>query len=447
MRFCLLLLWLGLATAQVARLDPAAIERVALEELRATDTPGAAVAVVGGNRVLFQHGYGVASVETKAPVTPEMLFRLGSTTKMFTAATVVALALDGKIDLNAPVGRYIHDLDPAIARLTANQLLSHTAGLRDEAPMFGSQDEDALGKGIRLWKASFLFTEPGRIYSYSNPGYWLAGLLAESVAGKPYADVVEERVLRPLGMQRSTFRPGVAMTWPFAQGHQAEGGKISIIRPAANNAGAWPSGSLFSSVPELARFVLAFLNGGMIDGKQVLSPALIAALSSPHAKVPGGSATYGYGLEISHRRGLTFFEHGGSRAGYGSHILMSPDQGFGVIVVANRTGSGMPKLVNAISEAFLDMEAPRKEPVELRSIAPADITRYQGTYVNGDQRIQLRGVEGVLVGELAGSPALRFNQAGSDFVKGGPARLSSVAGSDGEIEYVFIGGRAWKRVR
>ena len=166
-------------------IDPASIERVALEELAASKTPGAAVAVVLNDHVVFSHGYGVSSVDTGAPITPDMLFRLGSTTKMFTASAVVGLALQGKADLNAPVSKYISGLDPIIGKLTANQLLSHTSGLHDEAPMFGSHDETALGTGIHAWKADFLFAPPGKIYSYSNPGYWLAGYLAETVSGKP----------------------------------------------------------------------------------------------------------------------------------------------------------------------------------------------------------------------------------------------------------------------
>ena len=141
------------ATAEVRQLDPALIERAALEELHATNTPGAAVAVVLGDQVVFSHGYGLASVDTGAPLTPDMLFRLGSTTKMFTASAVVGLALEGKLDLNAPVSRYISGLDATIGQLTANELLSHTSGLHDEAPMFGSHDETALGNGIHAWKA------------------------------------------------------------------------------------------------------------------------------------------------------------------------------------------------------------------------------------------------------------------------------------------------------
>ena len=314
------------ATAQVPHLDPASIERVALEELQSTKTPGAAVAVVVGDRVIFSHGYGVSSVETGTPVSAGMLFRLGSTTKMFTAAAVVGLALEGKIDLNAPVSRYISGLADGLGQITANQLLSHTSGLRDEAPMFGSHDETALGNGIHAWKQEFLFAPPGRIYSYSNPGYWLAGYLAETVSGKPYADVIAERLFGPLGMKTSTLRPTMAMTWPLAQGHEVRDGKPEVIRPAADNAAGWPAGSIFSSALDLSRFVIAFMNEGRLDGKQVLPPKLIAIMSAPHAEIPGWDQHYGYGLMLSTSRGMRWVEHGGSRAGYGSTIRMAPDR-------------------------------------------------------------------------------------------------------------------------
>ena len=442
-----LLLWAIAALAQMPRLDPAAIERIVTEELRATNTPGAVVAIVAGNRMLFARGYGVASVESPAPVTPDMLFRLGSTTKMFTASAVAALALEKKIDLQAPVGRYIQGLDPAIARLTANQLLSHTAGLKDEAPMFGSHDEAALGDGIRKWTAAFLFTEPGKIYSYSNPGYWLAGYLAETVAGKPYADVVEERLFKPLGMSRSTYRPTMAMTRPLAQGHEVVEGKPAVIRPAADNAASWPAGSMFSNVQDLARFVLAFLDSGKLDGKQVLPAELVATLSTRRTDIPGSAGGYGYGLNVSRERGVSWVQHGGSRAGYGSSIVMVPDQNFGVIIVANRTGSSMPKTSAAIVEMFLDLEAKKKEASELRTLTASDLARYAGTYANGSQRISLVADGGVLV-----RGTTRFTKAGKDFLSAdtsgeGPAtRLVGVSGADGKIEYLHTGGRSFRRV-
>lgn len=114
-----------------------------------------------GDRVIDTVAVGKANVETGETVRPEMLFRLGSTTKMLTAAALAGLAVDGKLDLNAPVGKYSAGLPPRISQVTANQLLSHTAGIRDEA--FWSHDDTALGAGIRAWTDDWLFTPPGSL--------------------------------------------------------------------------------------------------------------------------------------------------------------------------------------------------------------------------------------------------------------------------------------------
>lgn len=441
MRRLILLVALA-ATAQVRQLDPAAIERVATEELQSTKTPGAAVAVISGDKVVFSHGYGIADVETGAPVTPDMLFRLGSTTKMFTAAALLSLS----VDLDAPVGKYISGLDPAIAKLTANQLLSHTSGLRDEAPMFGSHDETALGNGIHAWKAEFLFAPPGRIYSYSNPGFWLAGFLAETIAGKPYADVVAERIFGPLGMKRSTLRPTMAITWPLAQGHEVgESGKPEVIRPAADNAASWPAGSIFSSASDLSRFVIAFMNGG-------LPPKVIAVMSSPHAKIPGSEDHYGYGLRLSTNRGVKWVEHGGSRAGYGSTIRMAPDRKFAVIIVANRSGSGMPKLADAISEEMLALEPEAKKDPPTHLLTAAEVGRYAGTFRNGTNAISLEASGNALLEGPARRgrkgkeiPRPQLTRAGDGFLEGDAPRLVIVPDANGRVEFVFTGGRAYRR--
>ncbi len=439
-------LGVAVALAQVRSLDPAAVERVALEQLKATNTPGAAVAVVSGDQVVFSRGYGIASVETGAPVSPDMLFRLGSTTKMFTASAVVGLALEGKIDLDAPISRYVPGLDETIGRLTANQLLSHTSGLHDEAPMFGFNDETALGLGIRAWKADVLFAKPGAIYSYSNPGFWLAGFLAECVSGKPYADVIESRLFQPLGMQRSTLRPTLAMTWPLAQGHEIKDGKPQVIRPAANNTATWPAGSIFSSALDLSQLVIAFLNDGKIKGKQVLPPKLIASMSSTHTRIPGSEATYGYGLEMETRRGVRWVEHGGSRAGYGSLIRMVPEQRFGVVIVANRSGSSLPKLADAIAEVMLRLEPESHHETAAQPLATADLRRYAGTYVNGASRVGLQIDDGALAGHI-GESKFMFIRAGDGFLLSADSkqRLVIVPDTNGRTEFVFAGGRAYRR--
>src|SRR6478609_9711025 len=135
-------------------------DAVALEMDRA-NAPGCAVAIVLSNQVIFAQGFGVASVETGGEITPDTLFRLGSTTKMFTAATLVSLAEKGKVDLEKPIGHYIKSLHPKLARVTGHQLLTHTAGLADDPRMDGPHDETALGAAARALKDELCFTEPG----------------------------------------------------------------------------------------------------------------------------------------------------------------------------------------------------------------------------------------------------------------------------------------------
>jgi CubicO group peptidase (beta-lactamase class C family) len=274
--------------------------------------------------------------------------------------------------------------------------------------------------------------------------------LAESVSGKPYADVIEERLFRPLGMKTSTLRPTMAMTWPLAQGHEVKGGKAEVIRPAADNAASWPAGSIFSSALDLSRFVIAFMNEGTLEGKRVLPPELIAILATPHAQIPGSEARYGYGLELSTRRGVRWVEHGGSRAGYGSLIRMAPERKFAVIITANRTGSSMPKLAEAICEAMLPLEPEPHAQPPMHTLEAGQLSRYAGVYVNGSTRIRLEVANGVLTGG-PGEGKVRYLRAGDGFLSGEDQggeirRLTVVPDSTGRIEFVFAGGRAYRRI-
>lgn len=183
---CVLLLGFGWSSALAQTpTDFSPLEQSIQEEMKAQNVPGAQVAVISGDRVVWQKGFGVANVETNEAVTTETLFRLGSTTKMFVAAAAVTLAEQGKLNLNNPIGGYAKGLPPQIARLTLHQLLSHTAGLKDDAPMTGPLDETALAERVRGWNESMVFAEPGKVCSYSNPGYVLAGYVIEQVVQRP----------------------------------------------------------------------------------------------------------------------------------------------------------------------------------------------------------------------------------------------------------------------
>jgi CubicO group peptidase (beta-lactamase class C family) len=423
------------------------LEKVAAEELRKTGAPGGAIAIVLGDRVIYTSGFGVASVETNEPVRPEMLFRLGSTTKMFTAAALVTLAERGALDLNAPVGSYVNGLNAKIARVTADHLLSHRSGLFDEAPMMGSHDETALEKEVRAWTESRFFTEPGQVFSYSNPGYWFAGFLIEHASNRKYADQLEESLFGPLGMKSTTLRPLVAMTFPLAQGHEETPQGPRVIRPAANNAASWPAGSIFSNVLDLSRFVIAFLNDGRIDGRQVLSPAVIRSLSTPRAKIPGGDVSYGYGVQLAKSRGVDMVSHGGSRAGYGSSIRMVPSKKFGVITVANRTGIGLGATAEKAIEIALSLEPATTTANAPSALTATEMNAYAGTYSQGPRTIEVLVRDGKLLLKQNNRerPLVKFGD--DDFRANGGPRYVFVRNASGAIEYLHSGSRSWRKVR
>jgi CubicO group peptidase (beta-lactamase class C family) len=433
--------------AQTATPDFTPVEKVAAEELRNTGTPGGAIAVVLGDRVIYTQAFGIASVETKEPVRPEMLFRLGSTTKMFTATALVALAEQGKLNLDAPVGTYVDGINSRVGRVTADQLLSHRSGFFDEAPMLGSNDETALEKEVRSWSEARFFTEPGKIFSYSNPGYWFAGFLIEHASKRKYADQLHESIFAPLGMTRTTLRPMVAMTYPLAQGHEETADGPRVIRPAANNAASWPAGSIFSNVQDLSRFVIAFVNDGRIDGRQVLSPAVIRSLSTPRAKIPGGTTGYGYGLQINSDRGFDVVSHGGSRAGYGSSIRMVPSKKFGVVAVANRTGVGLTSTVEKAMQIVLSFEPTATVPAVRSPFTPAERLSYIGTYSQGPRTMEvlIRDGDLVLYQNNRATPLMRYGD--NDLRTEGGGRWIAVRNAGGEVEYLHAGSRSWRKVK
>lgn len=426
----------------------AALEQVVRDELRATGTPGAAVAVIAGGRVIFSRGFGATSVEAGAPVTSSTLFRLGSTTKMLTGAAMVALAGQGKLRLDAPIGDVAAGLAPRLARLTAHRLLSNSAGVADFAAPVASHDDDALATMVRAWKDDVLFGEPGRVYSYASPGFWLAGYVIEQVGGKPYADMMDELVFAPVGMTRTTLRPLVAMTYPLAVGHAAQDGRTAVIRPAFDNVAMWPAGSVYSTADDLARLVLALFAGGRVDGRQALPKELLATLSGEYVELPGEPAVhYGYGLLNFVQRGVRVIMHGGFSRGYGSMIQMAPAHGFAVIVLTNRSGETLAKTTQKAQELFLPL-TPAEMPVRTASpLAGDDVRRFVGAYVNGAQTWEIRERDGrlELVSEgtaVALSKTDRWRLSYGDALAGD---VAFVPGADGRAEYIFTGLYAGRR--
>jgi CubicO group peptidase (beta-lactamase class C family) len=381
---------LASSAAPQPALDTARLEAGLIEEMSAMRAPGVAIAVVSGDRIVYEKGFGVASVETREPITPLTLFRIGSATKMLTGLTAVLLARDGKVDLNRPIGRYARGLKQPLSSVTLHELLTHTAGITNEAAGSGPHDDAALGDRVREWGAEHVFAPPGDVYSYTGPGYWLAGYAVEQAGGVWFADVVAERVLEPFGMNRSTFRPTQAMTYPLALDHRVEGDQQLLLRPYPDDASTWPSGSLFSSVHELARFTIAFMNGGMLDGRRVLPVDVITRLSTKRSGVPGAACGYTYGFALCQTGSVWTLGHYGFRVGSGAVVTMAPAQRVAVIILANRNGGILGRTERHVLEQLIPALRGAQEESEGTTAGRTSqpIASFEGTYVNGSDTLR-----------------------------------------------------------
>lgn len=432
-------LLLSIVSAQTKTIDFAELEKTIEAELAATKTPGASVAVISGDKVVFVKGFGTTSAESGGQITPDTLFRMGSTTKMFTAATLLSLADLGKIKFDAPIGNYIKNLSPKIAALTAHQLLSQSSGLRDFAPLASGNDDAALANNIRLWKDDVFFTEPNKIYSYSSANYWLAGFLAEELSGKSYSDAVAELVFKPLGMTRSTIRPFEAMTYPLALGHDVKNGNALVIRPIDNNAAKYPGGSMFSSANELSRFAIVMLNGGKIDGRQALAPMVIENLSKAQFYLPGEDrAFYGYGLLGFEDRGVKTVSHGGASRGYGSMITFAPEQKIAVMVLANTSGQTLPKTRRKAMELMFSLKPETNEQPKTIAMSADEMKQYVGKFSHAPMVWEVFTKEGKLFLKEDGKD-FELKKIGKDKFSYEQGEMIFVSNGKGEIEHVSFG--------
>jgi len=432
-------------------IDFTELDKLIPAELKEKNTPGTVITVISGDQIIYQKAFGVANVETNAEMQREMLFRLGSTTKMFTAAALLTLAENNKIKMNEPIGHRVKGLNAKLAQVTAHHLLSNSAGIRDFAAPVTSNDDPSLGNMVRGWKDDVFFADQGEIYSYSSPGYWLSGFVVEELYGKPYADAMTELLFKPIGMERTTLRPFMAITYPFATGHVVQEGKASIIRPMFNNVAMWPAGSIFSNANDLSRWVIALMNEGKVEGKQVLPASVINQMVGHHVPVPGESDSYyGYGLTVFKYKGLEFVGHGGFSRGYGSMIQMVPSKKFAVIVLTNKSGETMRKSLNKAMELGLglkDDEDPKPAPVA--PPATSEMSEYVGTYSHAPQTWEVSIKDGKLF--------MKFDEKDYAMTKSGERKFTFgaqnenevvfVAGKDGKIRFLFTELYGAKKIR
>lgn len=386
-KFCLLWLILFFALFPMysqSIQDFSEVERVAQAELKERNAAGCGVVLIKHDQVVFLKGFGTANVEINSPVTPDTLFQIGSVTKTFTALAILRFSAEGKLELDTPIEVYAKGLNPRLAKVTLSQLLSHTGGILDEPDEYGGQDEGLMATYIRSWKDEYALFDAGEVFSYSNSGFALAGFIAQEVYGKSYTALMNDKVFQPLGMSRSTFSPTVAMTYPLAVGHTSKPNeKPKVVRPLPHDARLYPAGTMYSSLNDLSRFAIAFLNDGKLDGKEIVSPAIIKAMSTPRARQVSAAdeTSYGYGLFVNNYRGVRTLWHEGSMTGYLSFMLFSPQDKVGIIVLSNTNGVAMDKTQQKAMEMMLPLSAqaePKSKPA--LQMTEAEMQKYVGVY-------------------------------------------------------------------
>jgi len=301
----------------------AELEQLVAAALEESATPGCAVAVAHAGQTTTVCR-GLANVETGVPFTAETRFPIASVTKTYTATAVMALVEAGRIDLDAPVQRYLPEFRVADAdasdRVTIRHLLTHTAGwvgeLRDEDPDSFDRGDGALAREVATLTSLPQVTPPGAAWSYSNAAIMVAGRVVEVMCGMTYEAAAEQLVLRPLGLSASTFFVERAIAFPTVVGHQATNDGFEVIRwPWAVERRIHAAGGIISTVGDQLRWA-RWWAGDAFDGSgSPLHPVTRDRMLDE--RVPAGNICdwMGLGWMLDELDGADVVHHGGTLFG------------------------------------------------------------------------------------------------------------------------------------
>lgn len=433
------------------------LDSVVTAALAMSRAPGATVAVVHNGLLVYTKGYGLANVETRQPMTADMLLRVGSVTKMFTGAMLASMAEQKLINVTAPIGTYVTSLNgKRVGTVTTHQLMTHNAGWIDNAVAYGRMGEGALGEVMREVGDTLFFTDAGRTFSYSNPSISMAGYVAEVAGKKRFATLVEEHVLRRAGMKLSTFKPLDALTWPTAMGHLVSGpnNPPTIVRPFTENTAQWAAGFLFSSAPELARFTIALMIAGQPDVAYPFPTNVVRRMTTGYVPHPGGSgldsAMYAYGLVVGRTSMFGSSErvwtHGGAINGYNADVYMLPDRRTAVITLVNGPGSGIPGIRMKALELAVGTTPTGRAPAETRELTAAERAQLVGRYAQGRNVVEIREVDGKAVLLQNGLTVPLLRSGTTDIVGAAPGALRMFTRvENGQVTFLYSGSRALAR--
>jgi D-alanyl-D-alanine carboxypeptidase len=365
----------GEAELPLPPLDPAALEQ-AITGLPDEIMTGALVRVTG-TAGRWSGTSGVGDITNGQPVPKRGRFRIGSVSKVFTAAIVLQLAGEGRLDLDAPVQHHMPGLLPAgYPAITVRQLLDHTSGLPEPTLPSGDArwfvehrfDRWTPEEVVALAVAQPMAFPPGTEQRYGGTGYFIAGMLVERITGCTFASELKRRIARPLGLGH-TFVPAsddVRMTGAHAHGYVAitgDDGTTSLVDVSEQSPWPWADGGMISTAADLDRFLHALLGGRVLAGAQI--DDLLAVPDVPYTGDDGncqlgkaaGRACYSAGLtRILVAEGVSLWFKTGGRPGYATGVFAAPDLSrvlvYSLNPTGNRDGSEVPTILRIATATF-----------------------------------------------------------------------------------------------
>jgi CubicO group peptidase (beta-lactamase class C family) len=407
--------------------------------------PGVAVGVwADGKGVYACHG--VTSIENPLPVDQDTLFLVASITKTFTATTLMRLVAEEKVELNAPVRRYVPEFrlkdQQAADTITVLNLLNHTSGLDWRVSASTGEGDDALARAVAKMAEMELISPPGTRVSYSQAGYDLLGRLIEKVTGQTFEQAVAQLLLEPLGLSHSFFERDDIMTRRFAVGHNpGEQGTLSIARPWRHARGENPGGGLATSVADLLSFARFHLGDGRAaSGTWVLPTPVLQQMKQPTAKLQASNLGDAVGLSWFLRDvdGVRTVGHAGSANGQFAELLLVPERNFAVVSLSNTSPGGIPFNQAVVSFAlahYLGLVDRDPEPIPFDAARAKEIA---GIYTNAMMTCTVDTVGATLRLALRIKPEIRAAAEKAPPPDPEPAEFGLLPGSSDE--YIITSG-------
>lgn len=355
------------------------IDKLLSEQFKPGETGCAALVAIKG-QIVYKKAFGMANLELNVPMQPDMIFRIGSITKQFTAIAILQLFEQGKLDLQDDITKFIPDYPTQGYKITVEHLLTHTSGIKSytSVPEFAqyARIDKTLLEVINIFKNQPMEFAPGTKWNYNNSGYFLLGYIIEKVSGKTYPQYIEDNFFKPLGMTNSCFGSDTRIIKNRAAGYQAADSGVANAEIMSMKI-PFSAGSVQSTVEDLYKWNQA-LHSYKLVKKETLDKAF-----TEYKLVNGKGTGYGYGWFLSQLQGSPTIEHGGGINGFLTNAIYLPTEDVFVAVFSNSTSkapdfASMKMAALAIGKPYNYKEIP---------VEASLLKEYCGIYEN-DEKVQ-----------------------------------------------------------